>query len=185
MNGPPPPPPRPLPFRSDAVYVAEDYYAGGRAKDGSTSVEQISERYGAQAVVISIDPRRVYVKDPEDTKNKCVKTSRPGPDGEEYVWFQCTVKGGREGRDIGAYEAGSAIHPHTHTHPHFSGVLVHTSVIHGSCARLSASSTFERRVTEENARGVAGHAVILRTLAVRGSKQLSRHGVGQTKHCVV
>lgn len=86
---------------SDAVYVAEAYYEAGRTKTGRTSVEQISERYGAQAVVISIDPRRVYVKDPSETKNRCVKTSRPGPGGEEYCWFQCTVKGGREGRDIG------------------------------------------------------------------------------------
>ena len=49
---------------SDAVYVAEAYYASGGEKDGSTSVEQISSRYGAQAVVISVDPRRVYVADP-------------------------------------------------------------------------------------------------------------------------
>ena len=40
---------------------------------------------------------------------RCVKTSRPGPNGEEYVWFQCTVKGGREGRDIGAYELAVAM----------------------------------------------------------------------------
>ena len=94
---------------SDAVYVAENYYANDKKKDGTTSVEQISERYGAQAVVISIDPRRVYQADPSETKNKCVKTSRPGPNGEEYVWFQCTVKGGREGRDIGAYELATAM----------------------------------------------------------------------------
>jgi Histidine biosynthesis protein len=25
-----------------------------------------------------------------------------GPNGEEYCWWQCTVKGGREGRDIDA-----------------------------------------------------------------------------------
>jgi imidazole glycerol-phosphate synthase len=25
-----------------------------------------------------------------------------GPKGEEYCWWQCTVKGGREGRDIDA-----------------------------------------------------------------------------------
>ena len=94
---------------SDAVYVAEAYYASGGKKDGTTSVEQISERYGNQAVVISIDPRRQYVKDPKDTKNKTVKTSRPGPNGEEHVWFQCTVMGGREGRDIGAYELAVAM----------------------------------------------------------------------------
>jgi len=42
-------------------------------------------------------------------RDRCVKTSRPGPNGEEYVWFQCTVKGGREGRDIGAYELAVAM----------------------------------------------------------------------------
>ena len=94
---------------SDAVYVAEDWYASGKVNTGKTSVEQISERYGVQAVVISIDPRRQYVADPSMTKNKCVETSRPGPNGEKYVWFQCTVKGGREGRDIGAYELAIAM----------------------------------------------------------------------------
>ena len=94
---------------SDAVYVAEAYYEGGRERDGSTSVEQISERYGAQAVVISIDPRRVWVKDPSETKNRCVKSAKTGPDGETYCWWQCTVKGGREGRDIGAYELAVAM----------------------------------------------------------------------------
>ena len=33
-------------------------------KDGTTSIEQISAVYGKQAVVVSIDPRRVYVTDP-------------------------------------------------------------------------------------------------------------------------
>ena len=94
---------------SDAVYVAEAYYEGGRKKNGSTSVEQISERYGAQAVVISIDPRRVWVKDPSETKNKCVASAKTGPGGEKYCWWQCTVKGGREGRDIGAYELAVAM----------------------------------------------------------------------------
>ena len=94
---------------SDAVYVAEQYYANDKKKDGRTSIEQISERYGVQAMVVSIDPRRAYVADPSETKNRCIKTSRPGPNGEEYVWFQCTVKGGREGRDIGAYELAIAM----------------------------------------------------------------------------
>ena len=94
---------------SDAVYVAEEWYASGKKKTGKTSIEQISNRYGVQAVVVSIDPRRRYVADPSMTKNKCIKTSRPGPNGENYVWFQCTVKGGREGRDIGAYELAIAM----------------------------------------------------------------------------
>lgn len=33
-------------------------------KEGTTSIEQISAVYGKQAVVVSIDPRRVYVTDP-------------------------------------------------------------------------------------------------------------------------
>lgn len=32
----------------------------------STSIEQISSVYGNQAVVISVDPTRVYVKSPND-----------------------------------------------------------------------------------------------------------------------
>lgn len=63
---------------SDAVYAVEEYLAGGRQKTGKTAIEQISCVYGAQAVVISIDPRRVYVADPADTTHACVKTSKPG-----------------------------------------------------------------------------------------------------------
>ncbi len=32
-----------------------------------------------------------------------------GPNGEEYLWYQCTVAGGREGRPIGAYELAKAV----------------------------------------------------------------------------
>ncbi|ORX47738.1 imidazole glycerol phosphate synthase HisHF [Hesseltinella vesiculosa] len=83
---------------SDAVYAAEKYYAQG--KDGSSAIETIARAYGAQAVVISVDPRRVYVKDPSETTHHTVKTSVPGPNGEQFCWYQCTVKGGREGRDL-------------------------------------------------------------------------------------
>ena len=31
-----------------------------------------------------------------------------GPNGEEYCWWQCTVKGGREGRDLDAVELAVA-----------------------------------------------------------------------------
>ncbi len=88
---------------SDAVYIAERYRQDGK-KTGKSSIEQISLVYGAQAVVISVDPRRVYVKRPEDTKRHTMQTHFPGPDGEEYCWYQCTVKGGREGRDLDVVE---------------------------------------------------------------------------------
>jgi len=88
---------------SDAVSVAEDYLARGGAS-GRSSIEEIARVYGNQAVVVSIDPRRVYVEAPDRTVHPCVRTRFPGPNGEAYCWFQCTVKGGREGRDLDAVE---------------------------------------------------------------------------------
>lgn len=57
-----------------------------------------------QAVVVSIDPKRVYVADPSATTHTCVKAATPGPAGEQWCWWQCTVKGGREGRDVDAVQ---------------------------------------------------------------------------------
>ena len=86
---------------SDAVLIVEEYLKTGKAT-GESSIEMISTVYGNQAVVISIDPRRVYVNSPNETKHKCIETKFPGPNGERYCWYQCTIKGGREGRDIDA-----------------------------------------------------------------------------------
>jgi glutamine amidotransferase/cyclase len=85
---------------SDAVYAAEKFYANDGVPDGTTAIETIAKAYGAQAVVISVDPKRVYVKDPSETNHHVVKTPYTGPNGETYCWYQCTVKGGREGRDL-------------------------------------------------------------------------------------
>ena len=99
---------------SDAVYAAEEYYAKGGAKTGETSIESISSVYGVQAVVISIDPKRVYVSSPAevaDSKHVVVELGRDdkkGPSGEQYCWYQCTVKGGRESRDICAVSVARA-----------------------------------------------------------------------------
>ncbi len=88
---------------SDAVETVERYLERGSG-DGNSAIEQIARVYGNQAVVISIDPRRVYVSSPEETRHHSVETTTPGPNGERYCWFQCTVKGGREGRDVDAVE---------------------------------------------------------------------------------
>ncbi len=88
---------------SDAVYIVEEYLQTGKLT-GTSSIEQISRVYGNQAVVISIDPRRVYVQSPDDTEHNTIKTGFPGPGGEQYCWYQCTVKGGREGRDVDALQ---------------------------------------------------------------------------------
>lgn len=86
---------------SDAVLMVEDYLKKGKA-DGGSSIEKISQIYGNQAVVISIDPRRVYVKSAGNVKHHLIKTDIPGPQGEKYCWYQCTIKGGRQGRDVDA-----------------------------------------------------------------------------------
>jgi glutamine amidotransferase/cyclase len=86
---------------SDAVYIAEAYLETGK-KTGDSSIEQISKIYGNQAVVISIDPRRVYVHAPDAVSKPVVKTRIPGPEGESFCWFQCTVQGGRKGRNLDA-----------------------------------------------------------------------------------
>lgn len=44
---------------SDAVLAAERLVAANWIKDGTSSIEQISERFGTQAVVISVDAKRV------------------------------------------------------------------------------------------------------------------------------
>ncbi|CAM0872345.1 unnamed protein product [Alopecurus aequalis] len=93
---------------SDAVFAAEAYLQTG-VKTGKSSLEQISRVYGNQAVVVSIDPRRVYVKSPDEVQFKTVKVSSKGPLGEEYAWYQCTVSGGRDSRPIGAYELAKAV----------------------------------------------------------------------------
>lgn len=85
---------------SDAVYSVEEFYKNNSKRNSSSSIEQISIVYGAQAVVISVDPRRIYVSSPDETNHHTIQTRIPGPNGENYCWYQCTVKGGREGRDV-------------------------------------------------------------------------------------
>ncbi|TMW64281.1 hypothetical protein Poli38472_012903 [Pythium oligandrum] len=96
---------------SDAVYAAEAFYANKNKGSGDSSIEQISAVYGKQAVVVSLDPRRVYVAsfhDESAQNHSVVKLSKPGPNGEEYCWYQATVKGGREARDIDAVGVAKA-----------------------------------------------------------------------------
>ena len=94
---------------SDAVAAAEEYLNHGRTLSGKTAIETISAAYGNQAVVISVDPKRVYVRSPTNTNHHVIKTSHPGPLGEEYCWYQCTIKGGREGRDVDVRQLVTAV----------------------------------------------------------------------------
>jgi len=92
---------------SDAVRIAEDYLRTGRMT-GQSAIETISRVYGSQAVVISVDPRRVYVADPAAVPRKTIATASPGPNGERWCWYQCTVRGGREGRELDAISLAEA-----------------------------------------------------------------------------
>lgn len=94
---------------SDAVLAAEQWWQRGGVCDGSSSIEQISTVYGAQAVVVSIDPRRIYVASPAATPHSTLRTTRLGPGGEEWCWYQCTVRGGREGRDVDVIQLVQAV----------------------------------------------------------------------------
>ncbi|SPO28041.1 probable HIS7 - glutamine amidotransferase/cyclase [Ustilago trichophora] len=105
---------------SEAVYAVEELYARAAEKGqegetnalkfddacltGKTGIETISKGYGAQAVVVSIDPRRVYVGEGEEVDAKhapCVVSGVKGTEDEgKRWWYRCTVKGGREDRDV-------------------------------------------------------------------------------------
>lgn len=90
---------------SDAVYTAERYYDDGQKPSGTSPIETISKNYGNQAVVISVDPKRKYVKNPKDVPFKCIETKYPGPNGESYCYYQVSVQGGRAfSSKIGVYE---------------------------------------------------------------------------------
>ena len=106
---------------SDAVYAVEQLreraVAAGAPADlsavpdaalsGDTPLEQISRAYGAQALVVSVDPRRVYLEEQEPVPAAHAASvvhgvdERAGREGRAARWwYRCTVKGGREDRDV-------------------------------------------------------------------------------------
>jgi len=97
---------------SDAVTAAEAWYAAGRVADGSSAIEAIAHVYGRQAVVVSLDPRRVWLSGREEGEaagHVVVEATTPGPEGQRWCWYQCTIKGGREGRPICAQAVAVAV----------------------------------------------------------------------------
>ncbi|KAL8868996.1 MAG: hypothetical protein Q9174_004603 [Haloplaca sp. 1 TL-2023] len=94
---------------SDAVFAAMEYYQRNRQLSGLTAIEAISAAYGNQAVVVSVDPKRVYVSIGDDTEHNTIETSRPGPLNERFCWYQCTVKGGRESVDLDVQQLVQAV----------------------------------------------------------------------------
>ncbi|MCK9523025.1 MAG: HisA/HisF-related TIM barrel protein [Proteobacteria bacterium] len=93
---------------SNAVDIAKRYLHTGR-KTGGSAIETISQCYGAHTVVVSVDPRRVYVNAPSDVPHHVVPSDPPGPAGEAFCWYECMVKGGREGTGIDAITLAQAV----------------------------------------------------------------------------
>ncbi|GEQ70716.1 hypothetical protein JCM33374_g4395 [Metschnikowia sp. JCM 33374] len=92
---------------SEAVIIAENYYANGKKKTGTTAIETISSCFGNQAVVISVDPKRVYVESPESTSMAVIEIKdekKYGPNGEKYCYYQVSSQGGRKFHELGALE---------------------------------------------------------------------------------
>ncbi|KAL2841186.1 Cyclase [Aspergillus pseudodeflectus] len=94
---------------SDAVIAAEEFYEAGEVLSGKTAIETISKAYGNQAVVVSVDPKRVYVTKPEDTTHHTIETKHPNAAGQTFCWYQCTIKGGRETRDLDVCQLVKAV----------------------------------------------------------------------------
>ncbi|KAF8269361.1 hypothetical protein EI94DRAFT_1006408 [Lactarius quietus] len=95
---------------SEAVYAVERLRATSTA-DGSSAIETIAHAYGRQAVVVSIDPRRVYVDDVGafEGPRKSELVLGAGEEVGKAWWYRCTVKGGREARDLSVVELARGV----------------------------------------------------------------------------
>ena len=102
---------------SDAVLAAEAFYAAGGVASGASTLEAIARVYGRQAVVVSIDPRRVWVAAGSAAEAAALAAGHAvlepaggarGAAGETRAWYQATVKGGREGRPLCAVRLAAA-----------------------------------------------------------------------------
>jgi glutamine amidotransferase/cyclase len=114
---------------SEAVIAVEEMLqrkASGQTPimTGKTGIETISTAYGSQAVVVSIDPKRVYV---DTTKPNWLETEvseahRPclvygdkatsqtrSEEAGKVWWYQCTISGGRATRDIDVVQLAQGV----------------------------------------------------------------------------
>ena len=94
---------------SDAVIIAEEYLRNGKRLLGKSAIETISAAFGKQAVIVSVDPRRIYVNSPAETHHHTFQTKYPSPSGQSYCWYQCTIRGGREGRNLDVHQLVTAV----------------------------------------------------------------------------
>ncbi|TFK41228.1 hypothetical protein BDQ12DRAFT_679114 [Crucibulum laeve] len=98
---------------SEAVYAVERLRESGKA-DGTSAIETIAHAYGRQAVVISVDPRRVYVDHETYDGPYGEEVIKGKPDGLESDrgkawWYQCTISGGRESRPLSVVQLSQGV----------------------------------------------------------------------------
>ena len=96
---------------SEAVITVEKMLSNGGKGDGTSAIETIAKAYGRQAVVVSIDPKRAYIEDVESYSGPHRDELVIGQ-GEELVkawWYQCTISGGRQCRDLGAVQLARGV----------------------------------------------------------------------------
>ena len=109
---------------SEAVLAVEELLERrqkGLGPTGKTGIETISKGYGSQAVVVSIDPKRVYIdystldEFKKTVHGPCVitgETSTTRTKSEEEGkawWYQCTISGGRATRDIDVIQLAQGV----------------------------------------------------------------------------
>ncbi|KAI0274713.1 hypothetical protein BC834DRAFT_815431 [Gloeopeniophorella convolvens] len=95
---------------SEAVLAVERLRAAGGRGDGASAIEAIARVYGRQAVVVSVDPRRVYVDAAAYDGPRAGELVRgAGEEEGKAWWYQCTVSGGREARDLSVVELARGV----------------------------------------------------------------------------
>jgi len=102
---------------SEAVYAVEKLLASGGKKDGTSAIETIAHAYGKQAVVVSIDPRKVYIDDPasyngpykDELVYASLDASQDKKERGKAWWYQCTVSGGRETRPLSVVQLARGV----------------------------------------------------------------------------
>ena len=105
---------------SEAVKTVEQMRALASARgedpdlasgDGTSGIETIAKAYGRQAVVVSIDPRRVYVDPAYDGphKSELVFGKEGTEENGKAWWYQCTISGGRENRPLSVVQLARGV----------------------------------------------------------------------------
>jgi glutamine amidotransferase/cyclase len=109
---------------SEAVAAVERLRERGNVPTGTTAIETIARVYGRQAVVVSVDPKRVFIDssayNPETAEysgpyaDELIRGSnalspRDASDVGRAWWYQCTIKGGREARPISVKQLAQGV----------------------------------------------------------------------------